>query len=280
MTAQILNGKILASEIRSELKSRIATLREHPHLAIILVGHNEASSLYVRNKRKAAEETGIDTTLFQLDEDVNETELLALINKLNTDSQVNGIMIQLPLPKHLDTPKILNSVLPIKDVDGFHPCNIGLLQNNDPAAVVAATPKGIMRLLKTAQINLEGKNALVIGRSQIVGKPMAMLLLNNDCTVTIAHSHTQNLPQLIAQADILIAACGCPELIKGKDLKENAILIDVGINHVNGRLCGDVDFETAKEKVSYITPVPGGVGPMTVAMLLENTFEAYIKQNA
>lgn len=279
MTAQILNGKKLAADIRLNLKNQIAGLENKPRLAVILAGRDEASAIYVRNKLQAAEETGIVTAFFQFEENITETELTNLIHKLNNDSQINGIMIQLPLPKHIDERKILNMVDPIKDVDGFHPCNIGLLQNGSPAAVIAATPKGIMRLLREEDIPLCGKNAVVIGRSQIVGKPMAMLLLNNDCTVTIAHSHTQNLQLLTSQADILIAACGCPGLIKGENIKEHAVIIDVGINRLDGRLCGDVDFESAKEKASFITPVPGGVGPMTVAMLLENTYEAYLKQN-
>ena len=168
---------------------------------------------------------------------------------------------------------------PDKDVDGFHPYNIGLLQNNSDNAVIAATPKGVIRLLENSNISFEGKHALVIGRSQIVGKPVAMLLLNKNCTVTIAHSRTTNLEQLVSQADIIVSACGCPQLINGSQIKEGAVIVDVGINRINGKLCGDVDFESAKEKASFITPVPGGVGPMTIAMLLENTFLAYKKQN-
>ena len=187
-------------------------------------------------------------------------------------------MIQLPLPKGIDEKKVLNLINPDKDVDGFHPYNIGLLQNNSDNAVIAATPKGIIRLLENANIDFEGKNALVIGRSQIVGKPIAMLLLNKNCTVTVAHSKTKNIENLIQQADIIVSACGCPQMIKGQWVKKDAIIVDVGINRIEGKLCGDVDFESAKEKASYITPVPGGVGPMTIAMLLENTYQAFLNQ--
>ena len=187
-------------------------------------------------------------------------------------------MVQLPLPKQIDEKKILNLIDYQKDVDGFHPYNIGLLQSGSSDAVIAATPKGIILLLDEAKIDFTGKNALVIGRSQIVGKPIAMLLLNKNCTVTIAHSKTTGLESLINNADIIVAACGCPKLIKGSSIKNNAVIIDVGINRLNGKLCGDVDFDSAVEKASYITPVPGGVGPMTIAMLLENTYQAFLKQ--
>lgn len=279
MTAQILNGKEIAAQIRLNLKEKTDRLPAKPHLAIILAGQNEASAIYVRNKQKAAESAGVRTTLYQFASTSSE-ELISLIKKLNADHDVNGIMVQLPLPHGIDEKAVLRTVNPIKDVDGFHPLNIGLLQNNSEDAMIAATPKGILRLLQETGVKLQGLRALVIGRSQIVGKPAAMLLLNQDCTVTIAHSHSQNLPELVYSSAIVIAACGCPKLIKGEWIKDQAVLIDVGINSIDGKLCGDIDFDAAKEKASFITPVPGGVGPMTIAMLLENTVEAYLKQNA
>ena len=279
MTANILNGKELALNIRQTLKEEIKVLKDKPCLAVILAGDNEASKIYVRNKLKAAEDIGIETSLFLFDTMIKQTELEELIIRLNHDKRVNGIMVQLPLPASIDEKAILNLINPDKDVDGFHPYNIGLLQNNSDTGLIAATPKGIMRLLENANINFEGKNALIIGRSQIVGKPIAMLLLNKNCTITVAHSKTIDLEKLVSQADILVSACGCPKLIKGSWIKNGAIIIDVGINRVDGKLCGDVDFDTAKDKALFITPVPGGVGPMTIAMLLENTFIAYKKQN-
>ncbi|MBQ2810840.1 MAG: bifunctional methylenetetrahydrofolate dehydrogenase/methenyltetrahydrofolate cyclohydrolase FolD [Alphaproteobacteria bacterium] len=279
MTANILNGKELALSIRQNLKQQVDSLTNKPCLAVVLAGDNEASKIYVKNKLKAAEEIGIETSLFLFDNDVTQAELENLVARLNEDKNINGIMLQLPLPDKIDEKAILNMVSPEKDVDGFHPYNIGLLQNNSDNAVLAATPKGIIRLLENANVDFEGKNALVIGRSQIVGKPVAMLLLNKNCTVTVAHSKTKNLENLVAQADILVSACGCPKLIKGSWIKQDAIIVDVGINRIDGKLCGDVDFDSAKEKAKLITPVPGGVGPMTIAMLLENTFLAYKKQN-
>ena len=278
MVANILNGKELALQIREKIKAQTSLSDKKPCLAIILAGDDEASKIYVRNKIKAAEEIGIDTSVFLFDEDVKQSELEDLIKKLNSNKKVNGIMIQLPLPKGIDEKKVLNLINPDKDVDGFHPYNIGLLQNNSDNAVIAATPKGIIRLLENANIDFEGKNALVIGRSQIVGKPIAMLLLNKNCTVTVAHSKTKNIENLIQQADIIVSACGCPQMIKGQWVKKGAIIVDVGINRIEGKLCGDVDFESAKEKASFITPVPGGVGPMTIAMLLENTYQAFLNQ--
>lgn len=280
MAAKILNGKELALCIREKLKEQINLLPIKPSLAIILVGNNEASEIYVRNKIKASDEIGIETSVHILGDNIQQNELENLIANLNSDKTINGIMVQLPLPKHIDEQKILKLIDPKKDVDGFHPYNIGLLQNNSEETVVAATPKGIIRLLENANTDFEGKHALVIGRSQIVGKPIAMLLLNKNCTVTIAHSKTKNLAQLISQADIVVSACGCPKMIKGEWIKDGAIVIDVGINRIEGKLCGDVDFENAKEKASFITPVPGGVGPMTIAMLLENTYQAFIKQQS
>ena len=279
MTAVIINGKQMAADIRAELKSKIKSLPTPPVLAIIQVGNDEASTVYVRNKQKAAAEVGISTCFYGFEENCTQKELLSLIQNLNKDHEVNGILVQLPLPEQLNEQEILDSIDYKKDVDGFHPYNVGLLQNGYKKALLAATPKGIMHILDTVSPDLSGKHALVIGCSIIVGKPTAMLLLQRGCTVTLAHDKTVNLAELVKQADILVVACGCPEMVKGSWVKEGAVIIDVGINRLNGRLCGDVEFSTACEKASYITPVPGGVGPLTVAMLLENTFEAYIAQN-
>lgn len=279
MTAVIINGKQMAADIRAELKSKIKSLPTPPVLAIIQVGNDEASTVYVRNKQKAAAEVGISTCFYGFEENCTQKELLSLIQNLNKDHEVNGILVQLPLPKQINEQEILDSIDYKKDVDGFHPYNVGLLQNGYTKALLAATPKGIMHILDTISTDLSGKHALVIGCSIIVGKPTAMLLLQRGCTVTLAHDKTVNLAELVKQADILVVACGCPEMVKGSWVKEGAVIIDVGINRLNGRLCGDVEFSTACEKASYITPVPGGVGPLTVAILLQNTFEAYIAQN-
>lgn len=279
MNAQILDGKKLAAEIRLNLKHKIALLPTRPSLAVILIGNNPASEIYVRSKQKAAAEIGIISQTFRFNEDVSENKVLDLIEKLNNDSAINGILIQLPIPSHLGESRLIEAVNPAKDVDGFHPYNLGLLQNNSAKGFVAATPKGIMRLLDSTSIQLSGLNAVVIGRSKIVGKPAALLLLNQNCTVTIAHSKTTNLPELVRQADIVVAACGCPQLVRGSWIKPGAVVVDVGINQIDGHLYGDVEFLAAVERASYITPVPGGVGPMTIAMLLENTYEAYLKQN-
>lgn len=281
MTAQIMNGQELAKDIRQALKTKLETLKIAPKLAIVLVGNDASSEIYVRNKQKFAQEVGIEAQLYAFENNVKQETLENLVTKLNNDRTVNGILFQLPLPKHLNEKALLNKINPKKDVDGFHPLNMGLLQNGDADGCIAATPKGVLRLIKHYDITLEGKNALVIGRSKIVGKPMAMLLLNEDCTVTVAHSKTQNLKSLCAYADIVVAATGCTKMIKKDWVKKDAVVIDVGICHDNqGKLCGDVDFESVREVASYITPVPGGVGPMTIAMLLENTVDAYLKQNA
>ena len=275
----VLNGKEIAASMIENIKNQTEKLHEKPTLAIILVGHNEASRIYVRNKCSAAQKAGLQAKLLEFEENVSAQTLKEKIQSLNLDSHIHGIIIQLPLPTHLPTQELLATVDPLKDVDGFHPLNAGLLQNNNPNAFAPATARGVMALLKETGVELEGKNALVIGRSQIVGKPVAQLLLHKNCTVTIAHSKTQNLPVLVQNADIVVAACGQPKMIKGDMLKKGAIVIDVGINRDSeGKLCGDVDFETAKDVASFITPVPGGVGPMTVAMLLQNTLEAYLKQ--
>ncbi len=280
MTAQIIDGKKIASEIRADLAKKVEQLPGEvmPVLAVVLVGDNEASRIYVRNKKKAAAEVGIGCEVLEMNEGIGENALLATIEELNENPHVNGIIVQLPLPDHINPLKILSAIRPEKDVDGFNPYNAGLLACKEPEAVVSATPKGILKLLQTTGVDLCGKHAVVIGRSNIVGRPTAMVLLNHDCTVTVTHSKTIDLPNIVRQADIVVAACGCPKLVKKDWLKEGAVVIDVGINRVEGKLCGDVDFDAATEKASFITPVPGGVGPMTVAMLLENTYEAALKQ--
>ncbi len=281
MSATIINGKEIAFQIREKLKNEIQTRAITPKLAVILAGHDPASEIYVKNKQKAAAEVGIETVLYRFEDDVNPKELEDLIDALNKDFSVNGILLQLPLPEGIDSSKILNRISPQKDVDGFHPFNMGLLMAGMNGGTVAATPKGILRLLKHAGIELAGKNALVIGRSNIVGKPMAMLLLNEDCTVSVAHSKTKDLKSLCQNADIIVSATGCLKLVQKDFIKDGAVLIDVGIcRDENGKLCGDIDFEACLDKASFMTPVPGGVGPMTIAMLLENVLEAYLKQNA
>ena len=278
MISQIINGKEIANQVKQDLKTKIESSTKEPVLAVILVGDNEASKIYVRNKQKAAQEVGIICEVIEFSESIGEQALLSSIDELNSNPEINGIIVQLPLPSHIDSLKVLSRINPLKDVDGFNPVNSGLLSYNDSSALISATPKGILHLLKSSNIELKGKHAVVIGRSNIVGKPMSQLLLNNDCTVTTAHSHTQNLPQIVKMADIVIVACGCPKLVKKEWIKKGAVVIDVGINRLEGKLCGDVDFDEVKNEASFITPVPGGVGPMTVAMLLQNTFEASLRQ--
>ncbi len=279
MTAQLLNGKQLAADIRSRLKEKIAGFAAAPGLAVILVGNDPASEIYIRAKQKACAEIGIRAEAFHLPENTSQAELTDLINRLNNNPEINGILVQLPLPRHLNEKEILLAVAPEKDVDGFHPYNAGSIIQKRAGAFAPCTPKGILRLLDTTDQDLNGLNAVVVGRSQIVGMPVAHLLLNRNCTVTITHSHTQNLQKICQTADILIAALGKPEFITGAYIKPGAIVIDVGINRTENGLKGDVNFAEAAEIASYITPVPGGVGPMTIAMLLENTCEAFLKQH-
>lgn len=279
MTAKIIDGKSLSVLVKAEIASHIAALDEVPGLAVILVGNDEASLIYDRNKQKTAQTLGINCDFYHLEEQTPETELLKLIDKLNHDEKVNGILVQLPVPKHIDTRKVVEAINPEKDVDGFSPYNAGLLQAKDSRAVVSATPRGILYLLQSVCPDLGGKHAVIIGRSNIVGRPLASLLLNHDCTVTVAHSKTPDVTSLAKEADILIAACGCPKIVKKDWVKKGAIIIDVGINRVDGKLCGDVDFEEVSGRAAYITPVPGGVGPMTIAMLMKNTYEAFLKQH-
>ena len=279
MSAEIIDGRKVASSIKEAIKSEIGDFPHSPELAIIMVGNDYASDIYVRNKQKAAAEVGIVSQFHHLDEDISQAELLNIIEKLNND-EVNGIIVQLPLPEHLDTHRIIDSISPLKDVDGFHPLNTGKLQNNEKPYFIAATPLGIMDLLKKVCPDLSGKNAVIIGASLIVGRPLATLLLNQDCTVSVTHSKTEDISEYTKKADIIVAACGVANLVKSEWIKEGAILIDVGINRLeNGKICGDIDFNDVFEKAKAITPVPGGVGPMTIAMLLKNTVEAYKLQH-
>ncbi len=281
MTAQIIDGKKIAAEIRADLAKKIEASDDDymPVLAVVLVGENPASQIYVRNKKKAAEEVGMGCEIYEFSDTIGENALLKSLQELNENHHIHGIIVQQPLPAQINPQKVLEVISPEKDVDGFSPYNTGLLQANDPHAIVAATPKGILKLIQSCCDNLNGKRAVIIGRSNIVGKPLSMLLLNQNCTVTIAHSKTENLPDLTREADILVCATGRPKMVKGDWIKEGAVVVDVGINHdENGKLCGDVDFDEALNKAAFITPVPGGVGPMTIAMLLENTWEAYIHQ--
>ena len=280
MVAEIISGKLISEEIENELKAQIAEFARAPELAIIMVGNDYASDIYVKNKQKAAAKIGIISHFHHLDEDISEEELLNIIEQLNNDKEVNGIIVQLPLPEGFNTHRIINAISPLKDVDGFHPMNTGKLQNNETPYFIAATPLGIMRLLNTVCTDLSGKNAVIIGASLIVGRPLATLLLNQGCTVSVTHSETKNITDYTKNADIIVAACGVAKLVKADWIKDGAILIDVGINRLeNGKICGDIDFEATKEKAGAITPVPGGVGPMTIAMLLYNTVQAYKLQN-
>ena len=260
--AKLISGKIVSVKVRNEVKKETEELRENhgivPGLAVILVGNDPASQVYVRNKQRACEEVGFHPYEYRMNENATQEQLLDLIGVLNKDNKVNGILVQMPLPKHINAAKVIETIAHEKDVDGFGPYNAGLLHENDPRAMVAATPKGILYLLEHSVGDLSGKHAVIIGRSNIVGRPLASLLLNHHCTVTIAHSKTVNLPALTRQADIVVAACGCPKMVKGDWIREGAAVIDVGINRIDGKLCGDVDFDEVREKAAFITPVPGG----------------------
>lgn len=280
ITARILDGKALAAEIRAELKAEIAAMvaRGHrpPGLAVVLVGNDPASAIYVRNKRKACQEVGIHAADFDLPEQTSEADLLALISRLDDDPAIDGILVQLPLPRHIDSKKVLGAVRPDKDADGFHPMNAGKLLLGEEDGLVACTPLGVMAILDKAGVNLEGKRAIVIGRSNIVGKPMALLLLARHATVTICHSRTRDLPAVVREGDVVVAAVGRGEMVRGDWIKPGAVVIDVGMNrNAEGKLVGDVAFAEAAKVASAITPVPGGVGPMTIAMLLRNTVQAW-----
>tara|TARA_B100000965_G_C19590550_1_gene757781 strand:+ start:302 stop:1189 length:888 start_codon:yes stop_codon:yes gene_type:complete len=288
--SKIINGKEIAQNLKNNLKKEIGELKEKfgttPGLAVVQVGNIVASSVYVKAKTKSAIEVGIEVIDHHLDEKISENELLELINSLNNQENVNGILVQLPLPKHINEQVILDSINPDKDADGFHPLNVGKLSianYNDENLLIPCTPYGCLLMLKELKVQLSGKNAIVIGRSNIVGKPMAQLLLKESCTVTIAHSKTEDLPSVCSKADIVVAAVGKPQMIKGSWIKKNAIVIDVGINRVDlqkedgkkSQLVGDVMFDEVLSSASAVTPVPGGVGPMTIACLLRNTTIAY-----
>ena len=279
MSSTIIDGKKLASKIKDELKNKISCLKTKPNLAVIIVGNSPASQVYVKNKEKDCLDVGITTTTYTLPETTKEEDLEQLILKLNNDMMVNGILVQLPLPSHINTSKILQTITPNKDVDGFHPLNSGLLQQKSPQSIIPCTPNGIIKLIHSIKENLTGLNAVIVGRSQIVGLPVANLLLHENCTVTITHSKTKNLASICKTADILVVAIGKPDFITKDYVKKGAIVIDVGINRTSSGLKGDVNFTDISSTASYITPVPGGVGPMTIAMLLENTYNAYLKQN-
>jgi methylenetetrahydrofolate dehydrogenase (NADP+)/methenyltetrahydrofolate cyclohydrolase len=273
----IIDGKAIAAKVRSEVAQAVSELRSrglHPGLTVVRVGDDPASAIYVRGKRKDCEEVGMASVEHHPDASITQAELLALVAKLNADPKVHGILVQLPLPKHLDERQILDAIDPRKDADGFHPFNVGALSIGIPGTPRPCTPAGVMRMLDEAKVDPKGKRAIVVGRSNIVGKPMAMMLLERHATVTVAHSRTQDLAGEVARADIVVAAIGKAELVKGAWIKEGAVVIDVGMNRLaDGRLVGDVEYAEAAKRASAITPVPGGVGPMTRAMLLVNTLE-------
>lgn len=274
---QIIDGKRISQEIKEELKQEVAVLREAGKeccLAVIQVGDDPASSVYVRNKKRACEYIGVKSLSYELPESTTEEELLALIGKLNEDQTVHGILCQLPLPKHIDEEKVLNTISPKKDVDGFHPQNVGALVVGQKG-FISCTPAGIIELLKRSNIEIAGKHCVVIGRSNIVGKPMALLMLRENATVTVCHSKTTNLKEICKEADILIVAIGKPQFVTADYVKDGAVVIDVGIHRdAENKLCGDVAYDEVKDHTSAITPVPGGVGPMTIAMLMHNCVEA------
>lgn len=278
MSAKIIDGKSIAAVLKAEMAEKIKTFRakggKQPGLAVILIGDDPASTIYVRNKREACEQVGIQSVFHHLSESISEQELIALIQSLNHDQRIDGILLQLPLPAHIDSDKVIEVIDPNKDVDGFHPYNFGRLAQRRPL-LKPCTPAGIMFLLNYIQQPFKGKHAVIVGASNIVGRPVALELLLAGCTITVCHRFTQDLPSFIQQADILVSAVGKPGLIKGEWIKPGATVIDVGISRLSdGSICGDVAFEEAKARAAWITPVPGGVGPMTVAMLLKNTLTA------
>jgi len=279
MSAHIINGKAIAENLLTKIRkitdSCIAAGRRAPGLAVILVGDNPASAIYVNNKRKACEKTGIRSVDYDLPATATQDELLVLIDQLNADTDIDGILVQLPLPRQIDDRAVIERIHPNKDVDGFHPYNLGRLAQRMPT-LRPCTPYGVMTLLQSTGIALRGKHAVVVGASNIVGRPMALELLLADCTVTITHSATRDLPSHVRQAEILVVAVGRPRMIQGDWIRDGAVVIDVGINRLpDGKICGDVDFDAALQRAAWITPVPGGVGPMTIATLLQNTLHAY-----
>ena len=275
--AQIIDGKKISTQIKDEVKEQVAALKQKGidvTLAVIQIGKDPASTVYVGNKKKACEYVGIRSLAYELPEETTEEKLLELIRELNDRTDVNGILVQLPLPEHIDEQAVIHAISPLKDVDAFHPVNVGKIMIGD-YDFLPCTPAGIMELIASTGVDISGKQCVVIGRSNIVGKPMAMLLLQKNGTVTICHSRTKNLKELAASADILVVAIGKPKFVTADMVKEGAIVIDVGINRMeDGKLCGDVDFDSVEPKAGYITPVPGGVGPMTIAMLMKNTLHA------
>lgn len=279
--AIIMDGKALAVNMQEQLQEKVARLKEKewivPGLVVIMVGENPASQVYVRNKERAAKKAGFHSKTVNLSESISEEELIEVIEKYNQDPLFHGILVQLPLPNHINEMRILLAIDPKKDVDGFHPMNTGNLWNGHPQ-MVPCTPAGIMEILREYNVELEGKTAVIIGCSNIVGKPMAQLLLEKNATVTLTHSRTPHLAKVCNKADVLIVAIGCAKFVTEEFVKEGAVVIDVGINRdEEGKLCGDVDFDQVKEKVSMITPVPGGVGPMTITMLMEQTYQAALR---
>ncbi|MBQ5918354.1 MAG: bifunctional methylenetetrahydrofolate dehydrogenase/methenyltetrahydrofolate cyclohydrolase FolD [Lachnospiraceae bacterium] len=278
--AYIIDGKKISTEIKDETRDKVAELKaagKEISLAVVQVGDNPASCVYVRNKKKACEYVGIKSVSHELPEETTEAELLELIDKLNNDDTINGILVQLPLPAHMDENKVIDAISPYKDVDGFHLMNVGALSTGQNG-FISCTPYGIIQLLKRSGIEIAGKHCVVIGRSNIVGKPMSMLLLRENGTVTVVHSKTQNMKEITKQADILVVAIGKPKFVDETFVKEGAVVIDVGINRdEDNKICGDVDYDKVFDKVSAITPVPGGVGPMTIAMLMNNCLEAATK---
>ena len=284
MTAQRIDGKQIANEliikVRDRITARLNSGKRAPGLAVVLIGKDPASTVYVNSKRKRCEEAGVKSFSYDLDESTTQQQLLTLIDELNNNPEVDGILVQLPLPKHLDADLVIDHIDPHKDVDGFHPYNFGRLAQRRPL-LRPCTPRGVMTLLESTGVNLEGLDAVVVGASNIVGRPMSLELLMARCTVTICHSKTKNLAAKIAAADIVVTGVGIPNFVKGKWIKSGAIVIDVGINRLdNGKLVGDVEFDEANKNAAWITPVPGGVGPMTVATLLENTLDATEQREA
>ena len=275
----IIDGKALSEKVLKEIEKEHSELEKKvgrkAGLAVIIVGENPASQIYVRNKIRACEKVGFHSETIRLDENITEENLLLEIEKLNNNSNIDGILVQLPIPKHIDGLKIINAISAEKDVDGFHTTNIGKMMIGDETGFLPCTPAGVVHMFEEYNINLEGKDVLVIGQSNIVGKPMTLLLIKKRATVQVCNSKTKNLSEKLQKADVVVAAAGSPKLVKASDVKEDVVVIDVGINRVDGKLCGDVDFEEVSKKASFITPVPGGVGPMTLAMLIKNTFKSY-----
>ena len=274
-----IDGKAFSQTVLEKIREEHSQLKEKygkpAGLAVVIVGNNPASQVYVKNKIRACEDVGFYSENIELDENISEKELLQEINKLNKNDRINGILVQLPLPAHINELKIIDSISPEKDVDGFHVSNIGKMVIGDETGFLSCTPYGIMQLLEEYKIEIAGKDAVIIGRSNIVGKPMALMLIQKGATVQVCNSNTKDLRKKLNEADIIIVAAGVPKLLKKEDVKEGTVVIDVGINRVDGKICGDVDYEEVAEKTSYITPVPGGVGPMTIASLIKNTFKSY-----